>query len=151
MLITFSQSVNQFINLVISFRFIEFNFSFLSIRIKIGVILICIFTFQQQRHISDRQVNNRRSKTLRNGKIKDEKWSGVQVMHYFEHFVARNTEIIINNSSFLQRRMKTKKIASTVIITFKSLFKANPTNRRHRIFVHTAYQINDCAVAFFSI
>ncbi|XP_031638673.1 probable phospholipid-transporting ATPase IM isoform X1 [Contarinia nasturtii] len=32
-----------------------------------------------QRHISDSQVNNRLSKTLRNGKLKDEKWSAVQV------------------------------------------------------------------------
>ncbi|KAJ6635423.1 Phospholipid-transporting ATPase ID, partial [Pseudolycoriella hygida] len=32
-----------------------------------------------QRHVSDSQVNNRRSKTLRNGKLIDEKWSGVQV------------------------------------------------------------------------
>ncbi|XP_055326989.1 phospholipid-transporting ATPase ID isoform X5 [Sitodiplosis mosellana] len=32
-----------------------------------------------QRHISDNQVNNRRSKTLRNGKLKDAKWSAVQV------------------------------------------------------------------------
>lgn len=32
-----------------------------------------------QRHLSDSQVNNRKSKTLRNGKLVDEKWSGVQV------------------------------------------------------------------------
>ncbi|XP_058452757.1 phospholipid-transporting ATPase ID isoform X3 [Malaya genurostris] len=32
-----------------------------------------------QRHMSDSQVNNRRSKTLRHGKLVDEKWSGVQV------------------------------------------------------------------------
>lgn len=32
-----------------------------------------------QRHLSDSQVNNRRSKTFRNGKLVDEKWSGVQV------------------------------------------------------------------------
>ncbi|KAL5275863.1 ATP8B2 family protein [Megaselia abdita] len=32
-----------------------------------------------QRHLSDSQVNNRRSKTLRNGKLIEEKWSGVQV------------------------------------------------------------------------
>ncbi|XP_014102371.2 phospholipid-transporting ATPase ID isoform X2 [Bactrocera oleae] len=32
-----------------------------------------------QRHLSDSQVNNRRSKTLRNGQLIDAKWSGVQV------------------------------------------------------------------------
>ncbi|XP_012160647.1 phospholipid-transporting ATPase ID isoform X2 [Ceratitis capitata] len=32
-----------------------------------------------QRHLSDSQVNNRRSKTLRNGQLVDAKWSGVQV------------------------------------------------------------------------
>ncbi|XP_055603470.1 phospholipid-transporting ATPase ID-like isoform X4 [Uranotaenia lowii] len=32
-----------------------------------------------QRHMSDSQVNNRRSKTLRHGKLVDERWSGVQV------------------------------------------------------------------------
>ncbi|XP_013108075.2 probable phospholipid-transporting ATPase IM isoform X3 [Stomoxys calcitrans] len=32
-----------------------------------------------QRHVSDSQVNNRKSKALRNGKLVDEKWSGVQV------------------------------------------------------------------------
>lgn len=32
-----------------------------------------------QRHVSDSQVNNRISKALRNGKLVDEKWSGVQV------------------------------------------------------------------------
>ncbi|XP_030386581.1 phospholipid-transporting ATPase ID isoform X2 [Scaptodrosophila lebanonensis] len=32
-----------------------------------------------QRHISDSQVNNRKSKTLRNGKLIDAKWSEVQV------------------------------------------------------------------------
>ncbi|XP_065094406.1 phospholipid-transporting ATPase ID isoform X2 [Ochlerotatus camptorhynchus] len=32
-----------------------------------------------QRHMSDSQVNNRRSKALRHGKLVDEKWSGVQV------------------------------------------------------------------------
>ncbi|KAI8128149.1 Phospholipid-transporting ATPase ID [Lucilia cuprina] len=32
-----------------------------------------------QRHLSDSQVNNRKSKTLRNGKLVDERWSGVQV------------------------------------------------------------------------
>ncbi|XP_055909383.1 phospholipid-transporting ATPase ID isoform X2 [Eupeodes corollae] len=32
-----------------------------------------------QRHLSDSHVNNRKSKTLRNGKLVDEKWSGVQV------------------------------------------------------------------------
>lgn len=32
-----------------------------------------------QRHINDSQVNNRISKCLRNGKLMDEKWSGVQV------------------------------------------------------------------------
>lgn len=34
-----------------------------------------------QRHVSDSQVNNRISKCLRNGKLVDEKWSGVQVNH----------------------------------------------------------------------
>lgn len=33
----------------------------------------------QQRHVSDSQVNNRKSKTLRNGKLVEEKWSDVQV------------------------------------------------------------------------
>lgn len=33
----------------------------------------------QQRHMSDSQVNNRRSKTLRKGKLIEEKWSDVQV------------------------------------------------------------------------
>lgn len=32
-----------------------------------------------QRHVSDSQVNNRISKCLRNGKLVNEKWSGVQV------------------------------------------------------------------------
>lgn len=32
-----------------------------------------------QRHSSDSQVNNRISKCLRNGKLVNEKWSGVQV------------------------------------------------------------------------
>ncbi|CAD7087028.1 unnamed protein product [Hermetia illucens] len=32
-----------------------------------------------QRHVSDSQVNNRKSKTFRNGKLVNEKWSGVQV------------------------------------------------------------------------
>lgn len=32
-----------------------------------------------QRHVSDQQVNNRVSKMLMNGKLVDEKWSGVQV------------------------------------------------------------------------
>uniref|UniRef100_T1PJK4 Phospholipid-transporting ATPase n=1 Tax=Musca domestica TaxID=7370 RepID=T1PJK4_MUSDO len=32
-----------------------------------------------QRHVSDSQVNNRKSKALRNGKLVDERWSGVQV------------------------------------------------------------------------
>ncbi|KAL1402454.1 hypothetical protein pipiens_006093 [Culex pipiens pipiens] len=32
-----------------------------------------------QRHMSDSQVNNRGSKTLRHGKLVDERWSGVQV------------------------------------------------------------------------
>ncbi|XP_026463046.1 phospholipid-transporting ATPase ID isoform X2 [Ctenocephalides felis] len=32
-----------------------------------------------QRHMSDSQVNKRRSKTLRNGKLVEERWSGVQV------------------------------------------------------------------------
>uniref|UniRef100_A0A182M6L0 Phospholipid-transporting ATPase n=1 Tax=Anopheles culicifacies TaxID=139723 RepID=A0A182M6L0_9DIPT len=32
-----------------------------------------------QRHMSDSQVNNRQSKTLRHGKLVDERWSGVQV------------------------------------------------------------------------
>ncbi|XP_062558690.1 phospholipid-transporting ATPase ID isoform X3 [Armigeres subalbatus] len=32
-----------------------------------------------QRHMSDSQVNNRRSKALRHGKLVDERWSGVQV------------------------------------------------------------------------
>lgn len=40
------------------------------------------FVYSQQRHISDSQVNNRRSKTLRNGKLKEEKWSGVQVIEF---------------------------------------------------------------------
>lgn len=39
-----------------------------------------IFNRQQQRHISDSQVNNRHSQALRNGILKDEKWAGVQVM-----------------------------------------------------------------------
>ena len=30
--------------------------------------------------MSDSQVNNRKSKTIRNGKLVDEKWSGVQVI-----------------------------------------------------------------------
>jgi magnesium-transporting ATPase (P-type) len=34
-----------------------------------------------QRHVSDSQVNNRISKCLRNGKLVDEKWSGVQVIN----------------------------------------------------------------------
>lgn len=33
----------------------------------------------QQRHLSDSQVNNRKSKTLRNGKLIEAKWSDVQV------------------------------------------------------------------------
>lgn len=33
----------------------------------------------QQRHLSDSQVNNRKSKTLRNGKLVEAKWSEVQV------------------------------------------------------------------------
>lgn len=32
-----------------------------------------------QRHMNDSQVNNRVSKCLRNGKLMDERWSGVQV------------------------------------------------------------------------
>ncbi|KAH8288513.1 hypothetical protein KR054_004161 [Drosophila jambulina] len=37
------------------------------------------YPFFQQRHLSDSQVNNRKSKTLRNGKLVDAKWSEVQV------------------------------------------------------------------------
>jgi len=33
----------------------------------------------QQRHLSDSQVNNRKSKTLHNGKLVEAKWSEVQV------------------------------------------------------------------------
>jgi phospholipid-translocating ATPase len=33
----------------------------------------------QQRHVSDSQVNNRRSKVLRDGKLVEEKWAEVQV------------------------------------------------------------------------
>lgn len=36
--------------------------------------------------MSDSQVNNRKSKTLRNGKLVDEKWSGVQVGKQFYNF-----------------------------------------------------------------
>lgn len=41
-------------------------------------IFLFFFT-PQQRHVSDSQVNNRKSKTFRNGKLVNEKWSGVQV------------------------------------------------------------------------
>lgn len=34
----------------------------------------------QQRHMSDNQVNNRKSKTLRNGNLIEEKWADVQVL-----------------------------------------------------------------------
>lgn len=40
--------------------------------------LVCL-SCSQQRHVSDSQVNNRKSKTLRNGKLVEERWSGVQV------------------------------------------------------------------------
>ena len=33
----------------------------------------------QQRHSSDRQVNQRRSKVVRNGKLVEERWAQVQV------------------------------------------------------------------------
>jgi len=33
----------------------------------------------QQRHSSDSQVNNRKSKTLRNGRLVEDKWAQVQV------------------------------------------------------------------------
>lgn len=35
--------------------------------------------FFQQRHVSDSQVNNRKSQTVRNGKLVQERWSAVQV------------------------------------------------------------------------
>lgn len=35
--------------------------------------------FLQQRHQNDSQVNHRRAKTLRNGKLVEEKWASVQV------------------------------------------------------------------------
>lgn len=38
-----------------------------------------VLNVRQQRHVSDSQVNNRKSKTLRNGKLVEEKWSDVQV------------------------------------------------------------------------
>lgn len=40
---------------------------------------LCLLLRFQQRHVSDSQVNNRKSKTLRHGKLVEEKWSGVQV------------------------------------------------------------------------
>lgn len=43
----------------------------------------CVRLILQQRHLSDNQVNNRRAKTLRNGNLIDEKWSGVQVSDFF--------------------------------------------------------------------
>lgn len=41
-------------------------------------ISIGMFYFQQ-RHQNDSQVNHRRAKTLRNGKLVEEKWASVQV------------------------------------------------------------------------
>lgn len=38
--------------------------------------MICLL---QQRHQNDSQVNHRRAKTLRNGKLVEEKWASVQV------------------------------------------------------------------------
>lgn len=43
-----------------------------------------------QRHISDSQVNNRISKCLRNGKLVNERWSGVQVRHLLQLCVQKN-------------------------------------------------------------
>jgi len=47
------------------------------------ILFIILFkisrTSFQQRHLSDSQVNNRKSKTLRNGKLVEAKWSEVQV------------------------------------------------------------------------
>lgn len=57
----------------------------------------------QQRHVSDSQVNNRRSKTLRNGKLIDEKWSGVQVCIYITY----NNNICIQHFVIYQMWGKT--------------------------------------------
>lgn len=53
----------------------------------INFIFYSFSTFQitqQQRHLSDNQVNNRRSKSLRNGKLKDDKWSAIQVKSHLK-------------------------------------------------------------------
>lgn len=54
-------------------------------------------SFVQQRHLSDSQVNNRRSKTLRNGELIEEKWSGVQVRN-IEEKLCSDMKILINLS-----------------------------------------------------
>jgi magnesium-transporting ATPase (P-type) len=53
-----------------------------------------------QRHTSDSQVNNRVSKCLRNGKLMDEKWSGVQVRKR-----ERAREICYNNNKIITTTM----------------------------------------------
>lgn len=42
-------------------------------------VIVFIFNQSQQRHMSDSQVNNRKSQTVRNGKLVQERWSAVQV------------------------------------------------------------------------
>ena len=44
-----------------------------------ALLTFCVFVWVQQRHCSDSQVNNRKSKALRGGKLSEERWAQVQV------------------------------------------------------------------------
>jgi phospholipid-translocating ATPase len=44
---------------------------------RFASLVVCFFL--QQRHISDSQVNNRKSRAVRKGKLVQERWSAVQV------------------------------------------------------------------------
>lgn len=78
---TVDRKVHQ-IYIIITF-FLWLSFIFCDFRISI----------QQQRHISDSKVNNRRTKVLRNSEVKDQRWSTIQVnwmginLHFLLHLI----------------------------------------------------------------
>lgn len=84
------------------------------------------FSFsRQQRHISDSTVNNRRSKTLRNGELKDQRWSTIQVILELEErnlwqFWCIQSDLIEYRQFFVETAVERFMVSLSVIITFKA-------------------------------
>lgn len=95
----------------------------------------------QQRHLSDSQVNNRRSKTLRNGKLKDEKWSAVQVIEFSIFQMKDNKQIWIEiESSSINEYIVHCTMILPMIITFKTLIEIKAMDKRIGFIVNVVFR-----------